>query len=125
MRRRQKGYTIIEVVISLFIIGAVLVIYAAASNSIVLNRSVKYQELAHYIAVSELEDLQAAPFSSIPSSGPFSHSLLGQLPQGSANLEVSDYSAKVKQVKVTVGWQEPGRNAHNVALTTLMVEGGI
>ncbi len=123
---QKNGYTLIEVVISLFIIGVMLLVYSAASNTLILNRDAKHQQIANRIAASELEDLRGMPFASLPASGPFSHPLLSSLPSGEAILSISDDYDKLKQVTVTVSWQEPGsQNIHQVNLTTYIGEQGL
>ncbi len=128
MRARDttRGYTIIEVIISLFIIGVVLIIYSAASNTVILNRSTKFQEVALRIASAEMDTLRALPYNSLPSSGPFSDPLLSSLPSGTATLIVTAYNATTKEITATVTWREPGDSAtKSVSLTTLITQGGI
>lgn len=126
IKSNQKGFSLIEVIISIFIIGVVLVIYVVSSNSIVLNRNSKRQELALRIASSKIEELRNTAYASLPSTGSFSHSLLTNLPSGAANLTVSSYNATTKQVVVTVTWAEPNNpNTRQVELTTLINQGGL
>lgn len=125
-KKSQFGYSLIEIPIGLFIIGLMLLIYAAASNTVILNKNAKNQELAHRIAAGKMEDLRATAFASLPSSGSFTHSLLSNLPSGQANLTVSDYNADTKQITVTVTWKESGNsNTRTVSFTTLMTKNGI
>lgn len=126
INKKQSGFSIIEVPITLLIIAVMLIIYGAASNSVNLNRNSKDEDLANHIAVSEMEDLRSGGYAGVPVSGSFSHSLLNQLPSGSASLTSSDYNSDTKQVTVTVTWQEPGNTAaHNVSYTTLINKYGI
>jgi prepilin-type N-terminal cleavage/methylation domain-containing protein len=123
-KQNQSGFSIIEVPIALFIIGVMLLIYAAASNTIVLNRNARYQELANRIASSEMEDLHNDGYSGLPVSGNFTHSLLSQLPNSSATLRVSDYNSDTKQVDVNVSWQDAASGRRSVSLTTLIANHG-
>lgn len=126
IKERILGFSILEVPISLFIIAVVLLIYGAASNTVFLNRNSKDTDLAHYIAVSEIEDLRNLGYASIPGSGPFSHPLLATLPSANASLESSDYNADTKQVTVTVTWREPGAKVlRQVSFTTLINKYGL
>lgn len=125
-RNSQTGFSILEVPIALAIIAVVLVIYGAASSSVNLNRNSRDQDLAHHIAVSEIEDLRNLGYAAIPASGPFTHPLLGNLPNAAASLTASDYNADTKQVNVTVTWEEPGSiTLHSVSLTTLINKYGL
>jgi hypothetical protein len=123
---KNLGFTILEIPVSLFIIGVVLVIYAAASNTVVLNRHARHQDLAHRIATSEMEDLRDVGYDLLPPSGSFSNALLGSLPSSSANVNVADYNADTKQVDITVTWQEPGSDTVSTAnLSTLITKNGL
>lgn len=122
----QDGFSLLEVPIVLAIIAVVLVIFVGASNSTILNRNSRDQDLAHQIAVSEMEDLRNLGYAGIPASGSFSHSLLTKLPNASAALTSGDYNTDTKQVTVTVTWQEPGSLvAHSVYFTTLINKNGL
>lgn len=124
--KKQAGFGILEVPISLFIIAVMLLIYGAASNSMTLNRNSKEQDLGHFIAVSELEDLRALGYANLPASGAFSHPLLENLPGGTATLTVSDYNNDTKEVIVTVTWKDPGSfTIHSTVLTTLINKYGL
>ncbi len=122
----NQGFTIIEVVISLLIVAAGLVIYSSSANSVILNRNTRHQEIALRIAVTKIDDLRTTPFASLPASGSFTDPLLSSLPSGQANLTVSDLNSKTKQITVAVSWQESGSNpSHTVSLNTLITQGGL
>ncbi|SRR6266404_5511040 len=125
-KNKQSGFSIIEVPIALLIIAVMLVVYGLASNSVVLNHSSKDQDLAHHIAVSEIEDLRHLGYANLPASGSFSHSQLSLLPQSSASITISDYNADTKQVTVTVTWKEPASSVtRSVSLVTLINQYGL
>lgn len=125
-KKYLAGFSLLEVPIALGIIAVMLLIYGAASNSVMLNRNSRDQDLAVRIAASELEDLRKLGYAALPLSGGFSHSLLQNLPEASANFTVSDYNSDTKQVTVAVIWKEPGVAAsHKVFLTTLINKHGL
>jgi len=124
-KNKQSGLSIIEIPIALFIVGVTLLIYAASSNSAVLNKEARYQELANRIASSEMEDLRNGGYTNVPASGSFSNSLLSQLPSNSTVLTVSDYNADTKQVVVKVSWLSANGTTHNISLTTLITKSGL
>ena len=122
----QYGYSIIEVLISLFIVGMMLVLYSAASQSVVLNGNVRHQELAKDIAVTEMEDLRSAGYGALPASGAFTSPLLTTLPGGQASLTVNAYNANTKEVIVAVSWVEAGGSTtHTVTFDTLINQNGL
>ncbi len=124
--QNQNGFSIIEVLIAIFIIGIMLVFYAASSNTLLLNGNARHLELAQRIAISQMENLRALDIAALPASGTFTNALISGLPGGSGNILVSDVNASTKQVVVTVSWNEPGGNsARSVSFTTIKTQNGL
>lgn len=122
----QKGFSVIEVVVSLLIFGLVLLIYNAAINTIALSKNAKYQQIAYRIANTEIESLRATAFASLPSSGSINDPLLSTLPHGAEALTVTSYDTRTKQINVVVTWTEPeGSAGRTVSLSTLITKGGL
>ena len=123
--KKQIGFSLIEVVITLFIIGVIFVVYQAALNGLFLTRNAKDSEIAVRIATHKMEELRAIGYANLPASGSFTDTLLSSLPQSSASMTISDYNLKVKQVKVTVTWREVRTSvSHSVVLDTLISQVG-
>lgn len=121
----MKGFSLIEVVVSLFVIGVVILLASAMLTATPLSRHAKYQGIAVSIAGNELESLRNLGYDSIPASGTFSDPLMSSLPAGSGAIAVSDYNNKTKAVTVTVSWVETGQaSTTSVALTTLVTSIG-
>lgn len=127
MRKKQNqfGYTIIEVLISLFIIASIVLLFVAANQAFLLNRNARYRETAMRIAVSQMDTLRALPYNTLPVSGSFSHALLSSLPQGTANETLSSFDSRTKQITITVTWREGTAPTQKAELTTLITQGGI
>ena len=126
-KQKQKGFSVIEVVVSLFIFSAIYLIYQASLNTVQLNKNYKDQELALRIAQNKIENLRIGGYSTLPASGSFSDPLLVNLSSnGQGSVTNTAYNSKTAQIVVTVSWQEPGfSNTHSVALTTLISSGGL
>lgn len=122
----SRGFTLIEVIVSLFVMGALLLLLQAVIGSGVPVRISKNQGIALAIARNELESVRAGGYAALPSSGFFSDSLAGTLPQAATTtLTVSAYNAKTKQVIVSVTWRDPGSAASStVSLATLITQTG-
>ena len=122
----QSGFTVIEVLITLFMIGASLVLFQATTNSIILNRQGGYKEIALRIADKKIQTIRTTPFASIPASGSFADPALASLPNGQANLTVTDASATLKDVTVTVSWTHyTGTGTSEIKLQTYVLQGGL
>jgi prepilin-type N-terminal cleavage/methylation domain-containing protein len=121
----QRGFSLLEVVVSLFIIAVMLALYQVSLDSITLSRSAKDQDIALRVAGGKMEELRALGYASLPASGPFTDPQLSLLPGSSASLAVSDFNPKTKQATVTVSWLEPGSSpGRSVSLTTLITKLG-
>jgi prepilin-type N-terminal cleavage/methylation domain-containing protein len=121
----SRGFSLIEVVISLFVIGVTIALTTTMLTLMPLSRHAKDQSLALSIAANEVEGLRALGYASLPASGSFSDAQLALLPQGSGALSVTDFNARTKQVEVTVSWQENASAASSsIALTTLITDVG-
>jgi prepilin-type N-terminal cleavage/methylation domain-containing protein len=119
----RRGFTLIEVLVTIAIIGAMLVTSQAIRLGAPLVLAAKNQDLALKIAQHEVELLRAGGYSNLPPSGTFSDTLLASLPSGAGTLTVSTYNPKTKQIVVAVSWSEKG-SARSVSLTTLITEIG-
>lgn len=123
---RTRGFSLIEVMVSILIIGAILIMVQAVARSSVLVRTSKNQAVALSIVRTELEKVRAGGYAALPASGPFTDSLLSSLPPAStAALTVSAYNAKTAQVTAAVTWKDPGATASStVSLGTLITQTG-
>jgi len=120
---RSYGFSLIEVVMAIAIVGIVLVVIGTFLQRIPVNsRDVGYQDLALKIARGEVEHLRAQGYDALPASGSFSDSLLSSLPAGTGAVAITTYDDKTKQVVVTVSYQGAGQTASSVALTTLIAQ---
>jgi prepilin-type N-terminal cleavage/methylation domain-containing protein len=124
--RKEQGFTVIEVVVSLFIFGMMLLVYVASANTVTLNRSSKNKQVAYRVAASAIEELRATPYAALPTSHAITDPLLSTIPSGAGTVNISTYNAKTKQVVSTVTWRDPGSSqTRSFSLTTLITEGGI
>lgn len=121
-----RGFSFIEVIVSIFIVSVILLLLQAVIQSSILIRTSKSQGIALSIARNKLEDLRTSGYVTLPGNGSFSDSLLGTLPTAATTtLTVSVYNAKTKHVSVSVIWLEPGSTASStVSLSTLITQTG-
>jgi Tfp pilus assembly protein PilV len=127
IKKKQSGFSYIEVLVSLFMVSIALVLMHAAHNALLLNRTAQHRELALRIASSQIEVLRNTPLASLPNSGSFAHSLLTELPSGVANMTIGNFNARTWEVSVVVTWREPHSPStqQSVELATLMTENGM
>ncbi|MEK7643601.1 MAG: prepilin-type N-terminal cleavage/methylation domain-containing protein [Patescibacteria group bacterium] len=121
-----RGFSLIEVTVSIFIMGVIILLLQALIQSGVLLRISKSQSIALSIVQNKLESLRADGYAALPPSGTFSDSLVSALPQAATTtLTVSVYNAQTKQISASVVWRDPGATASStVSLSTLITETG-
>lgn len=121
----KLGFSLLEVIVTLFIIGLVLVLYQASLGKVKLIQYAKNQEIALRVANNKIEELRAGGYSALPASGNFSDSQLNSLSNSSASMTITDYNADTKQVLITIQWKEPtGSALKNISLATLITKTG-
>lgn len=124
--QKQSGFSIIEVVLTLFIISVTLVMFQLVANSVVLNKYNKYKEVALRVAEHQVQSLRTTPYNSLPASGSFNNSLLANLPSGSGAMTLTQVQDGLTQVTVTVSWLNPGATANQqVVLSTYLWRYGL
>jgi prepilin-type N-terminal cleavage/methylation domain-containing protein len=125
MRPLQRGFSLIEIVITLFIIGIAFTLYYVALQNVSISRTAKDEEIALRIANNKMGGLRAAGYINLPPSGAFTDTQLSSIPLGSGSVAVSAFNAQTKQVMVTVSWSEPNiSGSRSVVLSTLIVDTG-
>ena len=65
MHQNKKGISLIEVVVSIFIVGLILVIFSASFTSVRANRVNKHRSIAYQFAQTEMEALRRYPFDQL------------------------------------------------------------
>ncbi len=121
----QAGFTVLEVMITIFVIAVSLLVFQATAHSLTLNKQGRSREIALRIADKKLQTIRTTAFASIPASGSFSDPLLSTLPNGQGNIEVSNINSTLKDVAVTVSWTAPNGSTSDIELQTYVASGGI
>jgi len=121
--RTSRGFSLIEIIVSIFIVGVMLFVSQAILFGAPIVKNAKDQDLALKIAGNEIEGLRALGYASLPSSGSFSDSMLASLTSGSGNIIISDFNTGTKKVVATVSWTEKG-TTKSISLSTLITKIG-
>lgn len=125
-QQNQLGFSIIEVVITLFMIGITLVLFQVTSNSVVINKYNRFKEVALRVAENELQSLRTTPYGSLPSSGSFTNSQLSSIPNGAGQINITELSDGFAEATVTVTWENPSASGtQQVELSTYLWQGGL
>lgn len=122
----ENGFGILEVVITLFIIGVTLLMFAVVSNAVVLNKYNRYKEIALRIAEHELQELRTTPYANLPASGSITNTQLSTIPQGAGTFTIAEESTGLSEVTVTISWRNPTASGNQqLSLSTYIWQGGL
>lgn len=121
-----RGFSLIEVTVSIFIMSVMLLMLQSIIRSNVLVQTSKNQSIALSIARNKIESLRIDGYAALPASGSFSDSLLSTLPlAATTTLTVTIYNARTKLVSTSVLWRDRGSTSSStVSLSTLLTETG-
>lgn len=124
-KKKQSGMSLVEVIVSMFLIIILFSLLIVEFGTLSISKKQKYENIAYHVANKQMEDLRLTPITSLPSSGTISDSLLQQIPSGTGNFTVSNYSgySGLKELVVTVTWNDGGYGS--VILKTLAGSGGL
>jgi len=123
--KSNSGFSLVEVLVTIFIVGLILVLYQQALGKIRLIGYADDQETALRVANNKIEELRSGGYSALPGSGSFSDSQLNSLSNSSATMAIADFNANTKRVIITVQWRQSAIfPVRTVSLTTLITKTG-
>ncbi|MEK7144531.1 MAG: prepilin-type N-terminal cleavage/methylation domain-containing protein [Patescibacteria group bacterium] len=120
----QRGFSLIEIVVALFIMSVGVVFATMVTGTMKVTRDSAFENSAFHIADNKLNELRALGYAALPEDGIFSDPQLASLPQGTASTTITVWNAKTKQVVIGVSWLGTGSTTRIVSLTTLITESG-
>ncbi|GEM_PF-6197803 len=122
---RLPGFSLVEVLLSMFLILAIVSIFLASAATYRHSRITALQSLATNIASRDLENQKKLAFSAV-STNAITDSDSGKLPAYTGQRTVALYEAntKIKQVTDVITWVEKGVT-RQIILETLISENGL
>jgi type II secretory pathway pseudopilin PulG len=125
-RSNQKGFGLVEVLVSFFIMGVMLLLFQIISNAVVLNKYNRFKEIALRVAEKQIQTLRTISYGDLPESGSFSDAQLSSIPSGAGNIVITEEDDGLKRVQVTVTWRNPQATAdQSLTLETYISRGGL
>jgi len=131
MPKLKSGFTLIEILISLILILAIILVLFASTGTLNASRGSNLQSVATKIASRQVETLRKTAYSSLPTCPlpdgcPLSDSDLSKLPSASAKQFIDAYSrsADIKLATVEVDWTVSGA-PKQIKIETLIYKSGI
>ncbi len=121
---QSRGFSLIEAIVSIALLGVLLLASAALMHSIPLTADARDQDIALKIASTKIDALRALGYVALPASGTFTDPTLNLLASSAATMAIATFNAKTKQVDVTVSWLARDQTPRSLVLTTLITHIG-
>ena len=118
-RRRLGGFTLVEVLLVVFVMVLIALIFAA-TFPISQNARMKaaYMSYAVSLARQKIEDQRSAGYAGILA---YTETVpVSELPNGSETVTITQYSSNVKKIKVEITWSGYRVVGGEVTLVTLI-----
>ena len=122
--KRTRGFTLVEMVVALFILSTTIVFATLVIGTIKVTRDSAFENVAFRVANNKVNELRALGYAALPASGTFSDPQLASLPQGLASTTVTAWNEKTKKVTAGVSWRGAEGRTRSVSVTTLVTESG-
>lgn len=133
----QKGFSIIELILVVVIVGFIILLVTNLPSSISLVGLGRQTSLAKEIGSKQIESIRTIPFENLANGPqPVSDSRLSLLPQGLGTITIIDCPIAVcpnpgdplfnsiKQVKVQISWKH-GQESKSIEIITLISKNGL
>lgn len=130
--QREKGFSLIELVISIFIVGLVVVVIGNIPGAIGLIGSSQSESKVREVVAKRVEDIRLFGYDSLANgTTTINDPRLKELHNVSASTVVSDCpavtcgsTAEIKQVQITVSWTE-NNEPKTYQIVTLVAKDGL
>lgn len=129
---KQLGFSLVEVVIAIFLVGAIVLVVANIPHAIQLITASQSESLVREAAAKKLEDFRLTGYDNLATGNAnFIDPRLSKLPAVSATTSVIDCplllcpsGEAVKQVTISINWNE-NNSPKNFKIVTLISKGGL
>lgn len=130
--QNQKGLSLIESLLVVAMVGIIVILLSNLPNALGLINKAGHLSLAREIALRQIENKRAVIFANLANgSSTITDSRISLLPGASGEVKVEDCNPQIctreesiKQVTVTVSWQDNNKN-QTISLKTFIGEGGL
>lgn len=129
---KQKGFSIVEVIMAVFLTGTIVLVIANIPQVIRLVTGSRYESKVRQVAAKKIEDVRLAGYDNLVNgTTAISDPLLSNLADVAGSVIIADCPAEtcpngelVKQVTVIISWDEEG-SPKDFRVMTLVAKGGL
>lgn len=119
-KTREEGFTLVEVMLVVFILALTGLIFAATVPTSQISRiKAAHTTYAIHLAQQTIEEKRSAGYAGML-AGTTEDSVPADLPGGLQTTEITQYSTNVKKVRVTITWSGYRQVGGTVTLSTLI-----
>ncbi len=133
--KKEKGFSLIEIVIIVLIAGFIVLLLSNLPSSLKLIGISNHESKAKEVAQKKVEDIRATPFANISlGTTPVEDAGLSSLPGGTGEILIEECpdtvcstqaeKALIRKATVKINWIDHA-NQKEVKLTTLVTDGGL
>lgn len=131
----QSGFSLIEIVLIIMIVGFILLLVVNLPNAISLVSRSQFTSIANRVGSKKIEELRSKGYDAIVNEPQTEQTCtdcdVSKLPGGSATYQVKNCSAplctqseKIKEIIIKINWLEKGQTK-TVTLQTMIGQGGL
>lgn len=103
-KKRIEGFTLVEVMLTVFVLALTALIFAAAFPTSQISRiKATHTSYAVSLAQQQVEEVRSAGYSGVLVGDPV-ETALDELPGGTKRITVTQYSPDIKKIEVTITW---------------------
>jgi type II secretory pathway pseudopilin PulG len=126
MHKKEGGFTIIEILITIGLIGIILpVVYMGINSLLIINKRSRNIMIANIAAENKVEKLRGNGYNTIPAgSVDFSSELPSELSKPSTAIMTTSSSNGKKTVVITISFKDSDRQ-REVKYKTIISETGV
>ena len=122
-KRSTSGFTLIEVMLAVFIMSLTAMIFAAAFPTAQISRiKSAHMSYAVNLARQSMEEQRAGGYSNLIVGD--TNSVPSELPGGAQTISITQYATNIKKLSVTVTWEGYRRVGGATTLVTLVSNHG-
>lgn len=119
-KRRLSGFTLIEVMLAIFLLAVSAVIIGVIYPSAQISRiKAVHMTFAMSMAQKKLEDARSSGYALVPVT-PTVTTPFAELPNGTQSYTVTQYAPNIRKVEVTVTWNGYRMVGGRVSLVTFI-----